>query len=318
MYKVAIIEKIHEDGIKILKNHPNFEYEVIEDASKDNLIKQLPKFDAATLCLVKLGSEILTHCKKLKVVSRHGVGYDNLDLDYLKKNNISLLITATANAATVAEHAMFMMLSLSKGLTSYDDEVRSGNFKKNVSKIKTYELLNKEILIAGFGRVGKNLIKRCLGFEMKVNVYDPYVEKNIINNLGGNKVEDFNESLKTTDFLSIHMPLTNETKNLINLKNLKTMKKNAIIINTARGGIINEVDLDIALNNNIIFGAGLDVFEKEPINMENPLINNKKVLLTPHSATFTKDCASRMGVETVQNVIDFFEDKIKKNMIVKL
>ena len=96
------------------------------------------------------------------------------------------------------------------------------------------------------------------------------------------------------------------------------MKKNAIIINTARGGIINEADLDIALNNNIIFGAGLDVFEKEPINMENPLINNKKVLLTPHSATFTKDCASRMGVETVQNVIDFFEDKIKKNMIVKL
>ena len=131
-------------------------------------------------------------------------------------------------------------------------------------------------------------------------------------------MENINTALKTADFLSIHMPLTSETKNLIDLKKLKTMKKNAVIINTARGGIINEIDLDTALNNEIIFGAGLDVFEKEPINMDNPLIKNKRVLLSPHSSTFTQECTARMGIETVQNLIDFFENKIKKNMIVKL
>ena len=318
MFKIGIIEKIHEDGIKLLEKHPNFEFELIENISKENLIKKLPNFDGITLRVAELGSEILEHCKKLKVISRHGVGYDNLDTKYLKKNNITLLITATANAVSVAEHVMYMMLSLSKGITAYDKAVRSGNFKKNVNKIETHELLNKEILIAGFGRIGKNLIKRCLGFEMKVNVYDPFVDKKTIEMMGGNKVENINIALKTADFLSIHMPLTSETKNLIDLKKLKTMKKNAIIINTARGGIINETDLDTALNNKIIFGAGLDVFEKEPINMDNPLIKNKRVLLSPHSSTFTQECTARMGIETVQNLIDFFENKIKKNMIVKL
>ena len=318
MFKIGIIEKIHEDGIKLLEKHPNFEFELIENISKENLIKKLPNFDGITLRVAELGSEILEHCKKLKVISRHGVGYDNLDTKYLKKNNITLLITATANAVSVAEHVMYMMLSLSKGITDYDKAVRSGNFKKNVNKIETHELLNKEILIAGFGRIGKNLIKRCLAFEMKVNVYDPFVDKKTIEMMGGNKVENINIALKTADFLSIHMPLTSETKNLIDLKKLKTMKKNAIIINTARGGIINETDLDTALNNKIIFGAGLDVFEKEPINMDNPLIKNKRVLLSPHSSTFTQECTARMGIETVQNLIDFFENKIKKNMIVKL
>ena len=318
MFKIGIIEKIHEDGIKLLEKHPNFEFELIENISKENLIKKLPNFDGVTLRVAELGSEILEHCKKLKVISRHGVGYDNLDTKYLKKNNITLLITATANAVSVAEHVMYMMLSLSKGITDYDKAVRSGNFKKNVNKIETHELLNKEILIAGFGRIGKNLIKRCLGFEMKVKVYDPFVDKKTIEMMGGNKVENINIALKTADFLSIHMPLTSETKNLIDLKKLKTMKKNAVIINTARGGIINETDLDTALNNKIIFGAGLDVFEKEPINMDNPLIKNKRVLLSPHSSTFTQECTARMGIETVQNLIDFFENKIKKNMIVKL
>ena len=318
MFKIGIIEKIHEDGIKILDKNPNFEFDIIEDISKENLTQKLPKFDGITLCVAELNTKILEQCKKLKVISRHGVGYDNVDIKYLKKNNIALLITATANAVSVAEHVMYMILSLSKGITQYDKAVRTGNFKKDVNTIQTYELLNKEILIAGFGRIGKNLIKRCLGFEMKVKVYDPFVDNKTIEQMGGKKIENINKGLKTADYLSIHMPLTNETKNLINLEKLKTMKNNAIIINTARGGIINEIDLDTALNNNIIFGAGLDVFGKEPIDMDNPLIKNKKVLLSPHSSTFTQECASRMGVETVQNLIDFFENKIKKNMVVEL
>ena len=318
MFKIAIVEKIDEAGLKILEKHNNFEYEIIENVSKNNLIKELPKYDALTLRVAKLDSEILKHCKKLKVISRHGVGYDNVDLNFLKQNNINLLITATANAVAVAEHAMYMMLSLSKGVTYYDKAVRSGDFKKNVSKIETYELFKKEILIAGFGRIGKNLIKRCLGFEMKVFVYDPYVNKEIIESYGGKKVEDLNVAVKTIDFVSIHLPLNKETKNLIDINILKKMKKNTIIVNTARGGVINEIDLDKALKDKIIFGAGLDVFEKEPPDQSNPLLKNDRVLLSPHSSSFTKECKIRMGIETVQNIINFFENKIEKSMIVKL
>ena len=299
-----------------MNQNKKFQYEIIDDISKENLIKQLPKFDGLTLRVANLGPEILQNCKKLKVISRHGVGYDNVDIGYLKKNNIKLLITATANAVSVAEHVMYMILSLSKGINEYDTMVRSGQFRNTANKLLTFELLNKEILILGFGRIGKILIQRCLGFDMKVNVYDPYVEKEDIEKYGGNKVENLEQSLKSADYLSIHMPLNDNTKNLINLKKLKTMKKNVIIINTARGGIINEKDLNEAVKNNIIFGAGLDVFEKEPIEIDNPLIKNKKVLLSPHSATFTEECTIRMGIQTVQNIIDFFDNKLQKKMLV--
>ena len=153
---------------------------------------------------------------------------------------------------------------------------------------------------------------------MKVFVYDPFVNKEIIESYGGKKVEDLNVAVKTIDFLSIHMPLNKETKNLIDINILKKMKKNTIIVNTARGGVINEIDLDKALKDKIIFGAGLDVFEKEPPDQSNPLLKNDRVLLSPHSSSFTKECKIRMGIETVQNIINFFENKIEKSMIVKL
>ena len=318
MIHVAIIEKIHQDGLNLLKENQNFKFEIIEDSSEENLIKVLPKFDACTLRVSKLNEKILLNCKKLKVISRHGVGYDNVDLNYIKKNNITLLITATANAVAVAEHVIYMMLSISKSINKYDHEVRIGNFKKNASSIKTLELFNKEILIVGFGRIGQTLIKRCKGFDMKVKVYDPYVKKEIIEKFGGEKIENLDKGLNICDYLSLHVPLNDKTKNLIDYSKLKNMKKESIVINTARGGVINEEDLNKALNENIIFGAGLDVFEKEPVDKNNPLLSNKKVLLSPHSATFTNECKSRMSLETTKNIIDFFENKIDKSMIVKL
>ena len=318
MKKIAIIEQIHNDGLELFKKSSDYEYELITDVSEENLIKKLPEFDGCTLRVSKLNENILKHCTKLKVISRHGVGYDNVDLSFIKKKNISLLITATANAVAVAEHVIYMMLSISKSINLYDNEVRLGNFKKNASKIETLELFKKEMLIIGFGRIGRSLIKRCLGFDMKINVFDPFVDDKIIKDFGGNKVENLDECLVTCDYLSLHIPLTEKTKNLINYEKIKTMKKNAIIINTSRGGIINESDLNKALENNIIFGAGLDVFGKEPIEKDNPLINNKKVLLSPHSATFTNECKSRMAIETTKNIIDFFENKLDKSMVVKL
>ena len=318
MKKIAVIEKIHNDGLELLKKKQDYDYELITDVSEENLIKKLPDFDACTLRVSKLNEKILKHCPKLKVISRHGVGYDNIDLNYIKSKKITLLITATANAVAVAEHVIYMMLSVSKSINKYDTEVRSGNFKKNSTNIETLELFNKEILILGFGRIGKSLIKRCIGFDMKVKIFDPFVSKELIDEFGGTKIDNLDNGLKTCDYLSLHVPLTEKTKNMIDYSKLKTMKKNVIIINTSRGGIINEKDLDKAINEKIIFGAGLDVFEKEPVDMDNPLLKNKKVLLSPHSATFTNECKSRMSLEATKNIIDFFENKIDKSMIVKI
>ena len=318
MKKIAVIEKIHNDGLELLKKKQDYDYELITDVSEENLIKKLPDFDACTLRVSKLNEKILKHCPKLKVISRHGVGYDNIDLNYIKTKKITLLITATANAVAVAEHVIYMMLSVSKSINKYDTEVRSGNFKKNSTNIETLELFNKEILILGFGRIGKSLIKRCTGFDMKVKIFDPFVSKESIEEFGGTKIDNLDNGLKTCDYLSLHVPLTEKTKNMIDYSKLKTMKKNVIIINTSRGGIINEKDLDKAINEKIIFGAGLDVFEKEPVDMDNPLLKNKKVLLSPHSATFTNECKSRMSLEVTKNIIDFFENKIDKSMIVKI
>ncbi len=318
MKRIAIIENIHKDGLDLLNKHPGYEYEIINDVSEANLIKRLPEFDACTLRVIKLNSKILSNCKKLKVISRHGVGYDNVDLNFIKKNNISLLITATANASAVAEHVMSLILSLSKKTLKYDKEVRGGNFKNNAKKIQTIDLLNKEILIAGFGRIGKSLIKMCLGFNMTVKVFDPFVKEDVIKEFGGLKIDNIDEGLKDCDFLSVHMPLNEKTKGLIDYSKIKKMKKKSIIINTARGGIINENDLDKALNENLIFGAGLDVYNNEPIEKNSPLLKNEKVILSPHIATNTDECLSRMSIETTKNIIDFFDKTINKSMIVEL
>ena len=153
---------------------------------------------------------------------------------------------------------------------------------------------------------------------MNVKVYDPFVEEKIVNDMGGKKVDNFDDALKTLDFLSLHMPLNKDTKDLINLKKMKAMKNTSVIINTARGGIINETDLNQAVNEKIILGAGLDVFSTEPINLNSPILKNKRIILSPHTAALTNECKIRMGKETAQNIIDFFEKKINKNMLVNL
>tara|TARA_B110000967_G_scaffold198660_1_gene232020 strand:- start:778 stop:1878 length:1101 start_codon:yes stop_codon:yes gene_type:complete len=318
MYKIGIIQKIHDAGLELLKAHGNFEYEIIDDVSEENLLKKIHLYDGVSLRVSKLSNNLLSKATKLKVISRHGVGYDNVDTLYLKQNNITLLITASANAIAVSEHVFYLMLAISKNFLNLDNEVRIGNFKNNMNNFETFELHNKEILIAGFGRIGKNLIKKCLGFDMNVKVYDPFVDKKIISDMGGDKVDNFDDALKSLDFLSVHMPLNKNTKDLINFNKMKTMKKSSIIINTARGGIVNETDLNQAINENIILGAGLDVFSNEPINLDNPILKNKKIILSPHTAALTNECKIRMSIETAKNIIDFFEKKIDKNMLVKL
>ena len=318
MKKILVIQPIHEAGIELLKSNSDYEFEVVENVDPEFLKSKIKDCDGASIRTAKLNADVIHVAEKLKIISRHGVGYDNIDLEVVKQKNLTLAITATANAVAVAEHVMFMLLNISKRKNMYDNTVKDGKFNDRNKLPKTVELWQKNILIAGFGRIGQALIKRCLGFEMKVYVYDPFVSKEVIEKLGGIKVDSMNESCKDMDAISLHIPLNDKTKNIINYDLLKTMRKNCIIINAARGGIVNEVDLDRALNENLIFGAGLDVFETEPPEENNPLLKNDKVFLSPHTAAFTEECMTRMGKETIQNILDFFDEKLEKSKIVKL
>ena len=318
MKKILVIQPIHEEGINLLKNNSNFEYEVVDNVDTEFLKSKIKDCDGISIRTAKLSGEVIEAANNLKIISRHGVGYDNIDLEVSKKKDITLAITATANAVAVAEHVMFMILNISKRGSMYDDTVKRGKFNERNKLPKTVELWNKNILIAGFGRIGQALIKRCLGFEMNVFVFDPFVSKEFIEKRGGTKVDNLSKTSKDMDAMSLHIPLNDETKNIINYELLKSMKKNCIIINAARGGIVNEVDLDRALNENLIFGAGLDVFETEPPAANNPLLKNKKVFLSPHTAAFTEECMTRMGKETIQNIFDFFDGSLENSKKVKL
>lgn len=318
MKKILVIQPIHEEGINLLKNNSNFEYEVVDNVDTEFLKSKIKDCDGISIRTAKLSGDVIEAANNLKIISRHGVGYDNIDLEAAKEKNITISITATANAVAVAEHVMFMLLNISKRKDMYDKTVKSGRFNDRNKLPKTIELWNKNILIMGFGRIGKSLIKRCIGFEMNVYVYDPFVSKEEIESLGGKKIEDLKAGVKKMDALTLHMPLNEKTKNIINYDVLKNMKKNCIIINASRGGIINENDLNKSLNENKIFGAGLDVFDTEPPDNDNPLLKNDKTFLSPHTAAFTEECMVRMGKETIQNIIDFFDKKLEKSKIVKL
>ena len=315
--KILVIQNIHQEGINLLKGNSSYEFEIFDEINED-LKQKIVDCDAISIRTAKLPKEIISSAKKLQVISRHGVGYDNIDLKSTKEIGATLTITATANAVAVAEHVMFMLLNISKRKDMYDQSVKLGKFNDRNKLPKTIELWGKNILIAGFGRIGQALIKRCLGFEMNVFVYDPYINDEKIKSLGGKKVNDLKEAVKEMDAISLHMPLNDETKNIVNYDLLRSMKTNCIVVNAARGGIINEVDLDKALKENLIFGAGLDVFETEPPKSDNPLLKNDKVFLSPHTAAFTEECMIRMGKETIQNIIDFFEKKLDKSKIIKL
>jgi D-3-phosphoglycerate dehydrogenase len=320
MYKIGIVDTMKDKGIELLMNCKNFDCEIVTDLSRENLLLKLPEFDGITLRRGKIDREILNKCDKLKVIARHGVGYDSVDTKCLKEKKITLLVAHNSTSTSPAEHIMFMIMNIYKGVSMFDTMVRDGDFVKaiHLNIEQNFELFNKTILIAGFGRIGKKLIKKSLGFDMKVLVFDPYVDDVTITSFGGAKVATLGEGLKKADILSLSLPLNSETKNFITLKEMRIMKKSSIIINAARGGVINEEDLNTALDNNIIAFAGIDVFEKEPPEPTNPLITNKKVVLSPHAATFTKEGLENMAIETAQNIIDFFENKIENTKIVKL
>jgi len=310
--KIAVMGEIHQDGWKIFEDNNLESFELL-NFEENNLKKELSEVDAILLRTAKLSNDVLSYCKKLKIISRHGVGYDNVNLEYLNENNISLGITSTSNAVSVAEHVLTSFLYLSKNIHLSDRLTREGRFNDKSSLPNFFELYQKNVVIFGFGRIGKAVAKRCLGFDANVYVYDPFISKNVVeeNNC---KVIDKINGIEIADYISIHLPLNADTKNFIDEQELSVMKETAIVVNTARGGIINETSLVNALQNKKILGAGLDVFEKEPPDENHPLFNLDNVILSPHNAALTIECRKRMAVESAENIAFFLLHNKKLNL----
>ena len=310
--KVAVLGIVDQKGLSFLKEN-EFKVIEIENFEIQNLKEQLKDVDGILLRTTKLDKEILQHCDNLKIISRHGVGYDNVDLDFLNDNKIALGITSTSNAVSVAEHVLSFFIYLTKKLSLSDSLVKEGNFEKRSELPNFFELYKKKVLIIGFGRIGKEVAKRCLGFDMEVYVYDPFLDNEIIIRNQCIPIEK-NQGLAIADFITIHLPLNGDTKNFISQTELNLMKKNSILVNTSRGGIVNENDLCIALESKKIQGAGMDVFVSEPPESNHPFFKLDNILLTPHNAALTLECRERMSLEASQNIVFFLNNMSELNV----
>ena len=310
--KVAVLGKVDQKGLSFLKEN-EFKVIEIENFEIQNLKEQLKDVDGILLRTTKLDKEILQHCDNLKIISRHGVGYDNVDLDFLNENKIALCITSTSNAVSVAEHVLSFFIYLTKKLSLSDSLVKEGNFEKRSELPNFFELYKKKVLIIGFGRIGKEVAKRCLGFDMEVYVYDPFLDNEIIIRNQCIPIEK-NQGLAIADFITIHLPLNGDTKNFISQTELNVMKKNSILVNTSRGGIVNEKDLYTALELKKIQGAGMDVFVSEPPESNHPFFKLDNILLTPHNAALTLECRERMSLEASQNIVFFLKNMNELNV----
>ena len=310
--KVAVLGKVDQKGLSFLREN-EFKVIEIENFEIQNLKEQLKDVDGILLRTTKLDKEILQYCDNLKIISRHGVGYDNVDLDFLNENKIALGITSTSNAVSVAEHVLSFFIYLTKKLSLSDSLVKEGNFEKRSELPNFFELYKKKVLIIGFGRIGKEVAKRCLGFDMEVYVYDPFLDNEIIIRNQCIPIEK-NQGLAIADFITIHLPLNRDTKNFISQTELNVMKKNSILVNTSRGGIVNENDLCIALESKKIQGAGMDVFVSEPPESSHPFFKLDNILLTPHNAALTLECRERMSLEASQNIVFFLKNISELNV----
>ena len=314
-YKVLVVQGLHEQGLEMLKNRTDIEFNVLMSDDENEILEAAKDVSAITVRTAKNSSKIIEAANKLQVVSRHGVGYDSIDLVSLNNKKIPLTIAAHSNMISVSEQAMFFLLALSKNVFYYDDFTRKGDWT-NRWDVKAWDLAQKNILVIGFGRIGSNFVKRALAFDMNVYVYDPYVEKEKVKISGAIPVDNISENLPKMDAVTLHCPKNDETTDLFTKQEFDLMKKSSFIINCARGGILNEEDLYEALTSKKIAGAGLDVFDVEPTPSSNPLFKLNNVILSPHIAGVTVESTVRMATETVQNVLDVLDDKINQSVVV--
>ncbi len=308
--KVLIADQINEKGIEELKGVA----EVVSNftISKEELLNVIEDFDAIIVrSRTKVTREVIEASNKLKIIARAGVGVDNVDVQAATERGVMVINAPESTSITVAEHTMGLILALSRKIAIADSSVKQGKWEK--SKFMGIELNGKTLGVIGMGRIGSQVVTRSKAFGMDTIVYDPYITEKSASELGVTVV-DLDTLIKTSDVMTIHVPLTSETKHLISGEQFEMMKENAFIVNCARGGIINEEDLYNALSTNKIRGAGLDVYENEPPK-DNPLLGLDNVVLTPHIAASTSEAQRDAAIIVANEIKKVFEGQSPRNVI---
>ncbi|MDR3222525.1 MAG: phosphoglycerate dehydrogenase [Methanobrevibacter sp.] len=308
--KVLIADSIDEEGIDNLKEVG----EVVVDTkiSHEDLIKTINKYDGIIIrSRTKLTKDVIDKADNLKIIARAGVGVDNVDLNAATDKGIMVVNTAESTTITVAEYTMGLILAVARKISISDKSVKDGKWEK--SKFLGNELKNKTLGVVGMGRIGSQVVSRCKAFEMDAIVYDPYLQEKVAEDMGV-ELTDLETVLKEADVITIHVPLTSQTKHLISEKEFKLMKNSAFIVNCARGGIIDEEALYHGLKNNEIAGAALDVYENEPPE-DSKLFNLDNVVLSPHIAASTQEAQRDAAIIAADEVTQVFKGKTPKNVL---
>lgn len=299
--KFVMTQAVCPEGMKLLEGKADIY--VADNQDPNNYLEEMKDADALIVRIAKCDGHAIENSPNLKVIGRTGVGYDSVDVKKATELGIPVVITPGANNHSVAEHAVGMMFAIAKNFIEGQAETAKGNFSTVRGNKKAFELLGKRVGFIGLGSIGQDAQKMCQALGMETAGYDPFLSRQQVEDMGSRYYSDYEEMLADCDIISIHVPLTEETRNMIDRPQLEKMKKTAILINCARGGIVNEAALVEALNEEIIAGAGVDVFEEEPPMPGNPLLTAKNILYSPHSAAQTREAVVNMATMCVEGCL---------------
>ena len=310
--KVLITDPISDKGLELLKAN-NIEVVYKLDLTTDELLIVCKDIDGWIIRSgTKISKDNITNSNKLQIIGRAGVGVDNIDIESATSKGIIVMNVPDGNTVSAAEHTVAMMLTLSRNIQLGHLSLSSGNWDRH--KLTGSELQGKILGVVGLGKIGREVIKRALSFDMKVLGYDPYVSQELFDPKEV-EVVTIDELTKKSDYVTLHVPLNEATKDLFNLDRLKMMKNSARIINVARGGIINEKDIAYALNNDIIAGAAIDVFVKEPLDKNSSLLQSKNILHTPHLGASTYEAKEGVSLAICKQIIEYFNEEKLTNAL---
>lgn len=311
-WKILIAEPLDEEGINRLREKRAFEATQKFGMCEEDLISSIPEYDALIIrSETKVTDSVINAASRLKVIGRAGVGLDNVDIEAATRKGIVVMNTPGGNTISAAEHTISMILALSRNIPQANASLKEGRWDRK--KFQGTEVYGKTLGIVGLGRVGSEVARRAQGLEMKVIACDPLISKQRVQELG---IGLFNleQLLPQVDYLSLHTPLTSQTRNLIGEREISVMKEGARIINCARGGIIDEEALCRALKEGKLKGAALDVFEEEK-PFSSPLVELDSVVLTPHLGASTEEAQRRVAVDIASQVIDALEGREIRNAV---
>ncbi|MBL8699510.1 MAG: hydroxyacid dehydrogenase [Alphaproteobacteria bacterium] len=302
----AGVEKLRAAGIDV---------EIVADPATVDLRAKLADADAIIARTSPIPAALVAAAPRLRVVARYGVGYDNIDVPALTRRRIPLATIGDVNAVPVAEQTFALLLALARRVAAYDAAARGGRWKLRDS-LTIWELAAKTIAIVGLGRIGKAVARRCLAFDMKVIAVDPAVSETAMAALGVRRVATLREALGQADIVTLHLPLSEATRNLLGAAEFAAMRPGSVLINAARGGIVDEAALAAALRSGHLAGAGVDVLAQEPPPADHPLLALDTVVISPHSAALTAECAIRMSLACAENVLGAFDGSLDRGRVV--